>query len=84
MDLRGLSTFTCFPELSVPEYRHDDQKVPDNIHHNGRDEDAGQHGHHPGEGLMLLTRSALLPRRRGVVGHQGALHQGGLMVLQGH
>ena len=75
---------TCFPELPVPEHGHDHQQVPDNIHHDGRDQHAGQHCHHPGEGLVLLTRSSFLPRRRGVAGHQGPLHHGGLMVLKGH
>lgn len=75
---------TCFPELPVPEHGHDDQQVPDNIHHDGRDQDAGQNRHHPGEGLVLLTGGVFFPRRRGVAGQQGPRHHGGLMVLQGH
>lgn len=77
-------TFTCFPEFPVPEHGHDNQQVPDNIHHDGRDQDAGQQSHRPGEGLVVLTRGPFLPCRRGVAGHQGPLHHGGLMVLQGH
>lgn len=80
--MRGF--FTCFPELPVPEHGDDDQQVPDNIHHDGRDQDAGQDRRHPGEGLVLLTRGACLPRRRAVAGQQGPRLHGGLMLLQGH
>lgn len=75
---------TCFPEFPVPEDGHDDQQVPDNIHHDGRDEHAGQHRHHPGEGVLLRTRGPLRPRRRGVARLQSRVHRGGLMLLQGH
>lgn len=83
-------SLTCFPEFPVPEHGHDDQQVPDNIHHDGGDEDAGQQGDGPGEGLVLLPprSSSLLSRRRGVPGpgqqQQRAARHGGFMVLQGH
>lgn len=77
-------SFTCFPEFPVPEHGHDDQQVPDNIHHDGRDENAGQHGHHPGKRLVVLTRGAFPSCRRGVPGPQGPFHHDGLIVLQGH
>lgn len=77
---RKITLHTCFPKFPVPEDGHDHQEVPQNIHHDGRDEDARQQGHDPGE--RLLPPAALLSARRGVPRAHRPLHHHRLIVLQ--
>lgn len=52
---------TCIPELFVPIHGQDNQHVPEDVHHDGEDQHAGQRSGHPAGGSAELA-AALIPR----------------------
>nr|XP_047934264.1 translation initiation factor IF-2-like [Anser cygnoides] len=57
---------TCVPQLLVAVHGEDDQQVPQQVHHDGEDEDGGQGGGDPGRAARgVLGRR--VPRQDGAV-----------------
>lgn len=66
LDTKRSPRITCVPQLLVAVHGEDDQQVPQQVHHDGEDEDGGQGGGDPGRAARgVLGRR--VPRQDGAV-----------------